>query len=152
MPIRQSRIGRRQQTPPTAYVSGDVMSSHVDYVFDAATMGAATFSASLDKLELAVLPAGAQLVGAQVIGANFGAITGNIGLMSGEVGSTDNARTSGSEIFSAISINNNEARATLAACLAIAPSNQHRSIGFVPSADVAAGATKRLTLRIEYVF
>ena len=72
-----------------------------------------------------------------------------VGLMSGEVGSTDPARTSGNEIFNAVTPTT-EQRAALAALVAVEPAGVARSIGVRFSGNVAANAATKLHFRITY--
>jgi len=146
MPIMQSEMARRRETPPTAYVSGARMVAISSFTFTAA------FTAAADKLELGMLPAGARVVGASLIGENMGAVNAVAGLMSGEPGDPNDARTVGSQLFAATSVQTAAVSATTLACLTIAPSNVHRAIGVTLSANITAAANKKLTLVLEYVF
>lgn len=144
----QSRHALRQQPAVQAYVAGVTITQVFE--FDMTTQAV---NAAADRIEMGMLPAGAQLVGATLIGtAGIGVNTANVGVMSGDFGSNDNTRTVGSQLFSAANINGNEAQATRANCLAIAPTDNHRSLGITVSANITAGANKRLTLVVEYVF
>lgn len=146
MALKQSKMAQRRETTPTGYVSGARMTGVASFTF------AQLFTAASDKLELAMLPADAQLISAELIGVGVGAITATMGLMSGEVGDPDDDRTVGSQLISAVSINDAAAKATTLACLNIAPSNVHRSIGVTLSGNVTAGAAKKVHLVLEYVF
>ncbi|SDX73866.1 hypothetical protein [Roseicitreum antarcticum] len=146
MALKQSNMAQLRETTPSGYVSGARMVGIATYTV------AQAFTAASDKLELAVLPADARLVSAELIGVGVGAITATMGLMSGEVGASDNARTVGNQLLAAVSINDTAAKATTLACLNIAPSNVHRSIGVTLSGNVAAGSAKKITLVLEYVF
>lgn len=119
------------------------------FSFDFASQGVL----STDILELAVLPANAKLVDAYVYAEGaWGAITAGIGLMSGDFGSKDTARTVGTELFAAQNVNNTVtalARMSKPDGLLLAPTEKHRSIGVAFSADVAAGA-KKLHVRLFY--
>lgn len=144
----QSRHALRQLPAVQAFAAGVTITQVFE--FDFATQA---FVAAADRIEMGMLPAGAQLVGATLIGtAGLGAITAGVGLMSGEFGSNDNARTVGTQLFAATSVNGTENNATRAACLAVAPSENHRSLGLTLSGNVAAGANRRVTLVVEYVF
>lgn len=145
MAIKQSTAAKGQAATPSAYSAGIVTTAIYHYDFTEA------FTAASDKLELGTLLADTQIVGATVIGLGLGDITADVGLMSGTPGSTDNARTVGDDLFDAADVDDAEADATLSDCLAVARSNAHRSIGAVLSGNVAAGANKRLTLRIDYI-
>ncbi|WP_333826859.1 hypothetical protein [Pararhodobacter sp.] len=146
MALFQSSMAKRRETPPTAYVHGARMVSISKFTFTAA------FAFATDKIEMGLLPAGARVVGARLIGRNLGgANNASLGLMSGEAGEPDNARTVGTQLFSAQAAQNAEPTATTLACLSIAPSDGHRGIGVTLSADVAAG-DRDLTLVLEYIF
>ena len=119
------------------------------FSYDCASLGVL----ATDILELGVLPANARLIDAMVFAEGaWGAITADIGLMSGEFGSKDTARTSGNELFAAQNVNNTvtaAARLSKPAGLLVDPVEKNRSIGVVFSADVAAGA-KKIHLRLFY--
>lgn len=144
MALFQSKVARGKATPPTGYVSGARMTAVFTHTFDAA------FTAASDKLELGLLPAGAQLLRAELISGALGAITADVGLMSGEAGTPDGARTVGNEILNDASVNGTAVSATTAACIAIAPDEGNRGIGVTLSGNVVAGANKTLTLVIDY--
>ncbi|EDM71055.1 hypothetical protein RAZWK3B_16700 [Roseobacter sp. AzwK-3b] len=144
MAIFQTQAAKGQQAAPSAYQSGIVTSAVFTYTFNDA------YTAATDVIELGVLPADCQILGATVIGTGLGANTANIGLMTGTPSDDAGTRTVSADLFSAVSVNDNEANATLADCLDVAVSNEHRAIGATISANVAAGAAKTLTVRIEY--
>ena len=77
-------------------------------------------------------------------------MTADVGVMSGDFGAKDATRTAGNQLFDDQSVNNTEGNATRRACLAIAPSDKHRGIGVTLSGNVTAGASKRITLVVEY--
>jgi hypothetical protein len=139
----QNATGRK--ATPTAYQAGIVTSAVFEYTFDA------DYTAATDVIELGLLPAGTQVVGATVIGAGLGATTADIGIMTGEPSDATSERTVGDELFDAISVNNNEANADLADCLAVAPYQAHRAIGATIAANVSAGAAKKLTVKIDFI-
>lgn len=133
---------------PIAGQSGTVMKAVFEHTFTNA------FTAATDILEIGLMPAHARVVGATVIGAGFGgAITADVGLMTGDQGSNDDTRTlTGTEFFNDADVNGAEADMTTAAALAVSQDQKHRGIGVELSADVAAGAAKKLTLVLEYVY
>lgn len=144
--IKQSLTARRFTTPPNAYAAGVLMTAAFSFTFDKATLAA-------DIIDLGVLPAGAQIVGGAIIGQNMGAVTAQVGIMSGEVGSLDVARTITTDIAAAASMNDTSTEISRISALAIAPDDtKHRSIGAKISADVAAGATKKITVLVFYHF
>lgn len=133
---------------PIAGQSGTVMTAIFEHTFTT------PFTAATDILEIGLMPAHARAVGATVIGAGFGgAITADVGLMTGDQGANDDTRTlTGTEFFNDANVNTNEVNMTRAAALAVTQSDKHRGIGVELSADVAAGAGKTLTLVLEYVY
>lgn len=143
-------ISRAAQTTaaPIASQSGTVMKAVFEHTFTTA------FTAATDILELGLMPAHARVTGATVIGEGFGgAITADVGLMTGDQGLNDDTRAlTGTEFFNDANVNGNEVDMTAAAALAITKSQAHRGIGVELSVDVAAGASKKLTLVLEYVY
>lgn len=145
MAIFQSSAAKGQAATPSAYQAGIVTTAVFEYTFNDA------YATATDVIELGILPAETQIIGATVIAAGLGATTANIGIMTGTPGDTVSTRTVGDDLFVATSVNDATADATLANCLAVARSNAHRSIGAVIAANVAAGAAKKLTVKIDYV-
>jgi hypothetical protein len=145
MAIFQSSAAKGQAATPSAYQAGIVTTAIFEYTFTA------DYATATDVIELGLLPADTQIVGATVIAAGLGATTADIGIMTGTPGDTVAARTVGAELFDDTSVNNASANATLANCLAVARSNAHRSIGAKVAANVAAGANKKLTVKIDYI-
>lgn len=148
MSLFQSATAKRKATPPRALSSGARMTAVFTYTFSDA------FTAASDILELGMLPATAQIVGAQVIGEGLGAITADVGIMDGAFGDPDDTRALTADLlFDDESVNDTEAAATSLACLGIAPDDDtHRGIGVTLSGDVAAGAAKKITLVLDYVY
>jgi hypothetical protein len=145
MAIFQSSAAKGQAATPSAYQAGIVTTAIFEYTFTA------DYATATDVIELGLLPADTQIVGATVIAAGLGATTADIGIMTGTPGDTVAARTVGAELFDDTSVNNASANATLANCLAVARSNAHRSIGAKVAANVAAGSSKKLTVKIDYI-
>lgn len=148
MGVLQTKHALRQEAALSAYETGCLVTQVFSFTFNPTGFN----TANTDKVELGMLPAEAQIVGATIIGEGLGAVTANVGIMSGDFGSSDNTRTVGTQLFSAQSVNDTEANATRKNCLAVAPASTHRSIGATLSANVVAGAGKKLTLVLEYVF
>lgn len=144
MALKQTEMGKRRETPATGYVHGALMVATSTFTFNQA------FTAASDKLEMGVLPAGARPVRASLIGEGLGAITADLGFITGEWGDNDDTRTVGDELIDAGSVNDAVAEAGALNCKNIAASNEHRPLGVVLSGDVAAGAAKKLTLVLEY--
>ncbi len=145
--LLQTEQGAGRKMTPMAFAAGAVMNA----IFEADLSQGSSAAGNANKIELGVLMAGARPVRATVLGEGLGAITADIGLMDGEPSNPDDTRAVGDEIFDAVSVDDNEANATLQDLLAIAASDTHRSIGAVLSGDVAAGAGKRLVVSIDYV-
>lgn len=143
MAIFQSETAKRRRVAPYPYTAGSVVCDKSTFVFSSA------FTAATDKVELGVLPAGTELVGYKAVAANLnGNIT--IGLMSGEFGNPDNARTVGAELYSAQAMASGVHVTEIAAGLNIAPAQVDRGIGLTGSADIAAAGTKSITLFLYY--
>ena len=145
--IIQSLWAKNNLTAHRPQSAGAVHEQRFTYDFASVGVLAAEF------LELGVLPANARVVDAQVFAeGSWGAITANIGLLSGEFGVKDNARTLGSELFAAQNVNNTVtaiARLSKPDAQLLDRTEKHRGIGVQFSADVAAGA-KKLHLRLFY--
>lgn len=147
MAVFQTLQARRKEATRSNYQSGVAVHQVVEYTFNASYVAAA------DRIELFAIPAGAQLIDVRVIFANIGAVNTTFGIMSGDFGSTDNARTVGTQLFSAQTMANAEVNVNTASCLAVAPdATRHRGVGMIPATDIAAGGTKKITLVITYVF
>ncbi|WP_444668359.1 hypothetical protein [Cereibacter changlensis] len=133
--------GRREvPTPKQAGTTAEVIVSH-------------TFTENLettDVLELFGLIPYGKVIGLDFMGENLGAVNLSIGLMSGTPGSIDPARTSGAEYIAA-AVSTTPLASTLAQIVA-APRNGDtpRSIGVKTSAQIVAGPTKKLHVRIRY--
>lgn len=126
-------------SPVAAYAPATMILTHV---FSEAV-------ATADILELAVLPPYCRVISAELIGEGTGATTFTVGLMSGEFGSTDPARTSGNELFSAVAGNALQT-ASLVSLAALGKTDTARSIGVRASAAIAANPATKLHLRISY--
>lgn len=146
MALFQSPAAKGQETPPSVYQAGIPAKAIFAYTFSAA------FTAASDKLEIGLLPAGAQPLSVQMFGDNLGAITADLGLMSGAAGSADAARTVGNEFFNDQSVADGTiGAASIETCLAIGRSDSHRGIGITLSGNVTAAANKRIVVVLEYM-
>lgn len=146
----QSKWAKREITTPLGCEAGAVVSELFEYNLTAAL-------AAGDIIELAVLPTYATVVDAILITDDLdtgtAAITLDVGIMSGEVGVLDAARTCGAEIFSASTVGQagGVARPTLATAFRIAPTEGHRSIGVKCVTAPGTGATSgKIQLRLFY--
>ena len=127
---------------------------HSPYVANvpAETIVTHTFTASVgasDILELAYLPPYCKVLGVDLLTVGTAAVTFTVGMMSGAVGSDDPARTSGSELFSAVTPTTMQS-AALTALVALQPASEARSIGVKVSGTVAASGSTQLHMRIRY--
>lgn len=143
--IFQSEMAKRRETPPTGYVHGARMVAISTFTFTE------DFTAADDVLELGMLPAKTRCVGARLIGENTGATDATLGLMEGEFGDPDPTRTVTADLLDGEAVNNAEPAADTLDCLNIPVSDYHRAIGVTLSANVTAGANKKLTLVLEYI-
>lgn len=112
-----------------------------------------------DIVDMGALPAGAVITDAKLWADSVALGTTNVsvGFLTGKTGEALNddgtARTVGTEIFNAqagAALNTTLARMTGAAAMRAAPSNVNRSIGLQVSADIAAGAGKKIYLALYY--
>lgn len=147
----QSKWAKREITTPLGGCAGAVVTELFEYSITAAL-------ALGDIIELAVLPTYATVVDAVLIADDLDtggspALTLDVGIMSGEVGVLDAARTCGAEIFAASTVGQagGVARPTLPSAFRIAPIEGHRSIGVKVAAAPATGATTgKIQLRLTY--
>jgi hypothetical protein len=149
MALFQTPGAKGQTATPSAYQAGILTTAIYEYVV------ATNFVAADDRIEMGILPADVQLVGATVVGVGVGAVNAVLGIMTGEPGDPSNSRTVGTtaglQVIGATSVNDAAAVATLANCLSIPRSDKHRSLGVTLSGNVAAGAAKKVILRIDYI-
>lgn len=132
---------------PIAGQAGTVMKAVFEHTFNTA------FTAASDILEIGFVPAHAKILGAELIGAGLGVITADVGLMTGEQGNTDPTRAlTGTELFNDQSVNDTSGSTDTSAALAVEKAQKHRGIGVELSGNVTAGAAKKLTLVLEYVY
>ena len=145
MALHQSKIARRIDTPPAIYQSGLVGACIATFAFTKA------YATATDLIEIATLPAGARIIGATIFGDGVtAATTADVALLDGEAGDGDDTRDlTADALFTAAATTAAGDTATMAECLAIAPSDKHRGIGVQLSANQAAGAAT-LTLVIQY--
>lgn len=143
MALYRSAYGLRQATSPMPFQAGDVM--WADFFYSFASVGLLT----TDKLELGLLPAGCQIVDAILMPESLNG-NASIGIMSGEAGLNDAARTVGAELWSASAVASTPARLALLTGFKLGVANVDRGIGYTTSADIVAGAGKQVTLRLFY--
>lgn len=144
MAIRQSEIALGQKVAPQAYTAG----ASASYLARFKIPTGMTIATG-DIIELAVLPADHRIVTAQIIPVgNFSTATADVGIMSGEVGDPNAARTSGNELFDDVALTG-MASMTKADAILLEPSHLNRSIGVKFSAAVT-GANQELILQVVY--
>lgn len=140
MALKQSAWAQGALQAPTSREGGGVVVEKYKYITEGNL-------ASGDIIELGILPAFHSIVGAVLITDAMGAgVTADVGIMSGEVGSTDPARTCGSEIYAAADVAAAGAtRNTKVDGFRLAPVEAHRSVGVKLGAAVT-GAGKVVEL------
>lgn len=132
MAIVQSAWGAGLHQAPVSGEAGTVVAER--YTFTVSDDLAAD-----DIVELAVLPAYHTVVDAILLGEDVGTV--DVGIMSGTVGSSDQSRTSGDELFSAAATGS-VARMSKASGFTIEPVEADRSIGVKVADGVAASGQK----------
>lgn len=145
MGTKQTTIfsGMARRELPSPHKAGDVQEVIISHTFSAAL-------ATTDVLELFALPAGCRFLSFEFAAASIGAINANIGFMTGTPGDAINARTCGSELVSAGSLNTTGTEVAIATLAALSSDSNNRSIGIVPAADITASSSKKLHLRVRY--
>jgi hypothetical protein len=106
---------------------------------------------SEEMIEAALLPANAICTGITAIGANTGAITADIGILSGEWRDNDDTRTMATVLMNDVNLNNASAEGAVDTLTDVAMSDTNRSIGIAFSADIAAGANKSVKLIVRTI-
>lgn len=146
--IRQNEYGALLKSVSMPIVAGAI---HC-HTFEADL--SAGFTAASDIYEIGVLPANTRIVDADMVSVGLGA--GNlidVGFMSGLPGDDRDARTSGDELFDGVS-SNAAHKMTLVNAFAVPKQGQgvsgHAAIGIKLSANEAAGAGKRILVRVFY--
>lgn len=142
--IKQA-AGVQRIPSPAPHKAGDVVKAR--FTFTASE----NITAADDIIEMGALPARAKLLGARLVAENLLAgDTLTVGFMSGSYGSQDPARTSGSEIFSAVAGNASEQSLGLVSSEGLSLSDDHRSIGLKLGQDVTGAANKKVHVELEY--
>lgn len=125
--------------------AGAVHCQRFHYVF-------ATTQDENDILELGVLPAFCRVVDAVIVPeGTMTSRTCDIGIMSGSVGSSDTARTSGDEFFDAAALDAGVVRMSKAAGFLVAPVAYDRSVGLKLDDEMTGASTKKITLILWYI-
>lgn len=143
MAIQQSAWAKGQEQSKRPHSAGAVHTQLFSYDASAGLLAA-------DTLELGELPPYCKIVDAILFTeGTFTGLTANVGLMSGEYGSTDAARTTGTDIYAAADLTA-FVRLVQKSTLLLASSEASRGIGLRVSADVTAGAGKKIHLQLRY--
>ncbi len=145
--ILQTDVGKGIKPTPSAFEAGDTKTVKSEYVASAVAL------ASTDIIEMAILPAGCAITDFRLCTeGTWTGITADVGIMTGDVGSTATDRTVGTELFNDVDLTvaSSAPVATNAAAFLLDPVDYDRSIGLAPSGVVAAASTKKLTLVLEY--
>ena len=147
--IRQSEFIKR--TLPTRTISGAGNVFVNDYYYDLP----AAQNVTGDIIDIGVLPAWHTVSDVVMIVDDIDtggspAVALDVGIMSGDPGSTDTSRTCGAEIFSGATTGQagGVARPTLAAAFKIKPTEADRSIGVKIATQSATAAAGRIRLRV----
>lgn len=146
--IRQSKFITRQLPTVSSGEAGNVIVN--DYFYDLPTAQNVTG----DIIDIGVLPAYMTVSDAVLIADDLDtgtpAILLDVGIMSGDPGSTDTGRTCGAEIFSGATAAQagGTARPTLATAFKILATEADRSIGVKIATQAATAAAGRIRLRV----
>lgn len=141
----QSKVAKGFISPPRGLSAGAVMVSRAFFVFSTA------FDVPGDKLEMMILPPFCRVHDMFILGEAAAAITADVGLMDGTAGDPDTARAITANLFfDDVAINNTMSRMSLLGGFKIGSVDYARGIALVPSADIAASASKRVELIMHY--
>lgn len=145
MTILQSTLAQGQTIAPQAFGAGVNVS-----VLATFTIPTGMTVATTDIIELSVLPAGCHIVDAIILptGSFGAAVTADVGIMSGTFGDAKSVRTSGDEVFDAVTLTA-LGRLSDQDALFVAPTEAHRGIG-VKFSDAITGAGQVIGLQLTY--
>lgn len=148
MPILQTEFSRLRTSPPRPMTFGQANVARATIDFNV------TPAAINDIADAVQLPGGARIIDWYFeADAALTGLTVDVGFMSGEFGSTDGARTCGTELGAAVNVataNTAIVRASKPDGLMSASTVLDRSIGVKFLAAMGAGANRRLHLVILY--
>lgn len=151
MALHQSGWATRQRNTAVADCAGEEIAQLFEF-----TVPGTTALPLGDIIELGVLPAFNEISDAILIADDMDTgttLTLDVGIMSGEVGDKDNARTCGAEIFAASNVGQSGgvARTSLASAFTIAATDKDRSVGVkIAAAATAHPAGAKLRLLLKY--
>lgn len=140
MAIVKSEWGALRKVAPVSCEAGTVKAERYTY-----TVAAGTTLADGDIIELGILPAYHTVVDAILVLDEAGTATYDVGIMSGTVGSPDQARTSGNEFFAGAA-DAAVTRMTKAAGFRVTPVEADRSVGLKVVGAGITGAGQVLDL------
>lgn len=146
MAIIQSNWAKGRLPTPVPNTAGDVVSE----IFEVALTGPL---AANDIVEIGVLPAYATIVDAYLDTDDLDSgttLVADIGIMSGEVGKADVARTVGNELFAATTALQAAGLVRLNKGVRIASTDADRSIGIKATAGAAGGGIGKVRLAVFY--
>lgn len=141
MAIKQSDWATGRRVTATSGEAGEVMCERFSYIITS-NLG------SGDIIEMGPLPAFAHPVDATLVSDELGTVTLDVGIMSGDFGSTDQARTCGAELFSAAA-DGSAVRASLPGAFRLNSMDKDRGIGVKVSAAITA-ASQRVDLLLYF--
>lgn len=147
MPLKQSAWAKGNDQAKRPQTAGAV---HVQrFIYNAAI--AADALLANDIVEIGELPPFCRIVDAKIYAnGTMTGVTADVGLLSGEYGDLDNARTVGKELFEAADVTG-MVRLVKSDALKIEPVERSRGIGVKVLAAVPAAATKYLVLELSYI-
>lgn len=106
---------------------------------------------SEEMVEAALLPANSIITGITAIGAGTGAVTADIGVLSGDWRDNDDTRTMDTVLMNDVDLDDATAEGSVDALTDLAMSDRNRSIGIAFSSDIAAGAGKSVKLIVRTI-
>lgn len=104
-----------------------------------------------DIIEIGVLPMHCRVRSMTIVPEGFGAaVNFDVGIISGEPGANDAARTMGAEFFSAQAVNATVVGMSAATGFNLAPTSAARGIGIKPATGIALNANQKFHLLVDY--
>ncbi len=150
MALIQTAVAKRQIVPPFPETAGQVCAMRFSYAF-------ASAPSANDIVELGVIPAGARVVDMILDTDDLDSngsptMTFDVGIMSGNFGDNDAARTCGAEFFSGSNAPQSGAvaRPTLKTAFRTAATQADRSIGLKVAAAAATFVAGSVGLTVLY--
>lgn len=103
-----------------------------------------------DIIDLAPLPAYCRPVSAELVSVGTGAVTFDVGFVTGTPGDTDDARTMGTELLAA-ALPTTAKEVPILTLAELGSTDSDRSIGIRPSAAIPADEAVKVFLRLTYI-